>query len=139
MKKTTEGQNSENGFTIIEVMIAMFIFSVGILAMALLQISFIQGNSTANNITEASYLAADKLEELFSINFEESGNELDTGNSPFSETSDQYSISWTVFYPDLNNNSTVDPVEQEFKQIQMTVVNTATSKQVVINTMRVAD
>lgn len=50
-----------NGFTIIEVMIAMIVLSVGVLAIAGMQISAIKGNSQASKITMATALLEEKL------------------------------------------------------------------------------
>ncbi|MBN2255859.1 MAG: prepilin-type N-terminal cleavage/methylation domain-containing protein [Deltaproteobacteria bacterium] len=52
------------GFTLIEVMIALFILSVGLLAVATMQISAIRGNRMGNDITQATFLAEDTLEQL---------------------------------------------------------------------------
>jgi len=50
-----------NGFTLIEVMIAMVVLSVGLLAIAGMQISAIKGNSQASKITMATALIEEKL------------------------------------------------------------------------------
>ena len=55
---------SETGFTLIEVLIALVIFSVGILGVGAMQISSIQGNETASNFTEALIVAQDKVADL---------------------------------------------------------------------------
>lgn len=61
--------NSQNGFTLIETLIAMVVFSVGILGLASMQITSIQGNSQARQITEASNLAADRIESILSLDY----------------------------------------------------------------------
>jgi prepilin-type N-terminal cleavage/methylation domain-containing protein len=52
------------GFSLIEVMIAMAIFSIGILAIASMQLSSTKNNTTGNITTQASMLARQKIEEL---------------------------------------------------------------------------
>jgi len=52
------------GFTLIEVMIALVILSIGILALAKLQISAIQGNTLSQNMTTAVSLAEQRVEQL---------------------------------------------------------------------------
>ncbi len=52
------------GFTVIEVMIAITILSIGLLGIASMQINAIRGNSLSDNITCALALAEDKMEEL---------------------------------------------------------------------------
>ena len=59
-------QNDE-GFTLIEVLIAISIFAFGLLSVAAMQISAIQVNSTAGQITTRSTWAQDKLEELMAL------------------------------------------------------------------------
>jgi type IV pilus assembly protein PilV len=54
----------ERGFSLVELLIAVSIFSIGILALATLQISAIGGNRLGNELTEATYLGQDKMEEL---------------------------------------------------------------------------
>ena len=55
------GQNK--GFTLMEVLIAIVVLSVALLALAGLQIVSIRGNSFGNHMTEALTLAKDKMEE----------------------------------------------------------------------------
>ncbi len=52
------------GFTMIEVLIALVILSVALLALAGLMIYTTRSNSFGNHMTEATTLAQDKLEEL---------------------------------------------------------------------------
>ena len=65
----TEIRRSQNneGFTLIEVLIAISIFAFGLLSVAAMQISAIQVNSTAGQITTRSTWAQDKLEELMAL------------------------------------------------------------------------
>jgi len=55
---------NENGFTMIEILIAISIFAIGMLAVASMQVSGIHGNATANALTGAAAWAADRLETL---------------------------------------------------------------------------
>ena len=57
----------QNGFTLIEIMIALVILAVGLLAMASLQVSSIRGNFFSHHLTQASYVAKDRLEFLDSL------------------------------------------------------------------------
>ena len=52
------------GFSLIEVMIAMAIFSIGILAVGSMQLSNTKNNTTGNLMTGATMLARQKIEEL---------------------------------------------------------------------------
>lgn len=54
----------DSGFSLIEVLIAVSVFAIGILALAQMQIVSMSGNTTARRITGAATLAQGKLEEL---------------------------------------------------------------------------
>ena len=57
----------QDGFTLIEVLIAVTIFAVGLLAIGAMQTSAIRMNSTGNRLTELSTLGIDRLENLMSL------------------------------------------------------------------------
>lgn len=59
----------QSGFTVLEVLLAIVIFSFGAVALALMQTSSFQGNDRANIGSEATTVAGDKLEELMSLAF----------------------------------------------------------------------
>lgn len=67
-----EKSNRQNGFTLIEVMIAMLLLTIGILAAGTMQISSLDGNSRANRLTQASTWAGDKIEALMSRSYDDS-------------------------------------------------------------------
>lgn len=58
-----------DGFTLIEILIAMAIFSIGILGVATMQISSVNGNSNARKHLEASAFAQGQLESALLIPF----------------------------------------------------------------------
>jgi prepilin-type N-terminal cleavage/methylation domain-containing protein len=62
------------GFTLLEVLIAITIFAVGLLGVATMQISAIRGNRLGNEVTQATFLGQAKLEEL--------KNSTDVANEP---------------------------------------------------------
>ena len=52
-----------------EIVIAMLVFSVGVLAIAAMQTSAIQGNAFANHMSEGTISMQDKMEELMTLNY----------------------------------------------------------------------
>lgn len=60
----------EEGFTLIEVMIALVIFSVGILGIGQMQIAAIQGNYSAHQFHEALTVAQNKIDTLKSLPYD---------------------------------------------------------------------
>jgi Tfp pilus assembly protein PilV len=55
------------GFTIIEALIAIFILSIGILAVCSMQVSGLKGNATAHQYTDYATLAMQKMETLMAM------------------------------------------------------------------------
>lgn len=113
-------QKSNNqGFTIIEVLIAMTILSVGLLAVGTMQIASIKGNKTALDITEASFLAESKLEELISIPFDHvdlidtkadgttglDASTVDTADYSTSSGNGRYTLFWNIADDFPQNNT----------------------------------
>jgi prepilin-type N-terminal cleavage/methylation domain-containing protein len=62
------------GFTLIEVLIAIVVLSVALLALAGLQIVSIRGNSFGNHMTEAITLAKDLMEEMKNAEWDDIGD-----------------------------------------------------------------
>jgi type II secretion system protein I len=54
----------EKGFTLVEVLIAVMVLAVAFLAMYQMQAMAVRGNETANQVTIATMLAQDKMEEI---------------------------------------------------------------------------
>lgn len=55
----------EKGFSLVEVIVAMSIFAIGLLAVAAMQLSSVTGNFSARNASESVSLAQEKVNELF--------------------------------------------------------------------------
>jgi type IV pilus assembly protein PilV len=75
VKKSMSGQK---GFTLLEVMIAVFLLAVAIMGAASLTTSVIKSNSLSQTLTTATTLAKDKMEEQKAANF----TALPTAGSP---------------------------------------------------------
>jgi len=57
----------QQGFTLIEVLIAVTIFTFGLLAVASMQLTSVKGNFAARNISEATTIGQAKVEEFFTF------------------------------------------------------------------------
>jgi len=88
-----EKKGFPKGFTLIEVMIAILILAVGMMAMALLQISAIRGGAFANQVTQASIDGQDKIEELRNTDYAALAGGHD---SVVSGNGITYTRTWTV-------------------------------------------
>ncbi len=62
---------NKNGFTIIELLTALVFLTIGVLALAGLQIASTRGNFYSSNLTQATYLAQDRLEYLNNVDFKD--------------------------------------------------------------------
>ncbi|MGD9161648.1 MAG: prepilin-type N-terminal cleavage/methylation domain-containing protein [Desulfobacteraceae bacterium] len=69
MDSTPNSKLYLEGFTIIEVMIALSILTIGILSIASMQVSAIKGNYLSDKITSAFTLAEDKMEALLGMDY----------------------------------------------------------------------
>ena len=66
---SSDSAKREWGFTLVEVMISLVILSVGSLGLAPLTLSIIKANSLSNQMTRATILAEDKMEELKRLSY----------------------------------------------------------------------
>ncbi len=57
----------EEGFTLIEIMVALVVMSIGLTALAAVQISAIRGNAFSKRMTTAVSIADEKLEQIKSM------------------------------------------------------------------------
>jgi len=99
-----ESRINDRGYTLIEILIAVSIFSIGILVVAGMQIAAMSANSQASRSTALIVNAQDKLEKLIALPYDDpwleaAGNPpgTDTGGNTHQETtSEGYTISWDV-------------------------------------------
>jgi len=84
---------NNKGFTLIEVLVAMVILSVGLLGTAALITGIIRGNKVSNRITTATTLAQDKMEEIKRSGY---SNAVSEAKSSLPSPYDQYERQVTV-------------------------------------------
>jgi prepilin-type N-terminal cleavage/methylation domain-containing protein len=61
-------KGSQEGFSLVEVLVAILLLTVGLLALAKMQTQAVASNAFGNQLTQATFLAQDKLEELRLLN-----------------------------------------------------------------------
>lgn len=93
---------NESGFTLIEAVLAMGLFAVGLLALAALQIHFAEGNARSRQITRAADIVANKIEELSGITDPEAPA-LDPAGNPHGETVRSYPIDYFISWEVTGN------------------------------------
>jgi type IV pilus assembly protein PilV len=99
--------DNHSGFTLLEVLIAISILTVGLLGVAQMQIMGIRGNYFSGNTTTALSLAEEKMEDLLGKSYSDAeltgsvapGTDHPDLNNPIDETGQAggiYSRMWTV-------------------------------------------
>ena len=68
------------GFTLIEVLVGLIILAIGLLGIAGMQITSVKGNYFSNHLTQASYVAQDRLEFLKNLPITDAS--LNAGSHP---------------------------------------------------------
>jgi type IV pilus assembly protein PilV len=95
-----DGPMGIQGFTLIEVLIVIAIFSIGILAVAAMQMTSVKGNASARRISEATALAESRIERLLELPYDH--DDLNPALNPHQATEGPYEINWTVTESDLD-------------------------------------
>lgn len=97
-------QKKSGGFTLLEILIALVIFSIGILALTSLTVTATRSGSYGGRMTEAVTFAQDKLEELKVNSWEQivSGGDQKTG-----PTGINYTRNWKVLETETRNLKTI--------------------------------
>lgn len=79
-------ERNEKGFTLIEVLVAIVILSIGLLGMASLTIGIINGNKLSNDLTTATTLAQDEMEDIRRLGYSNAVSETKAVlSSPYDE------------------------------------------------------
>jgi len=86
--------SKEKGFTLLEVIVAISILTIGILAVASMQAASIRGNSFASGVTEGTTWAGDQVERLMALPYDH--NDLDQAQNPHQAIEGRYTINWNV-------------------------------------------
>lgn len=116
---------NQNGFTLIEAMIALGIFAIGFLAVASMQVSALNSTTSSRKTTEAMELATQKAEELQGVEFYPDYNETSfdpedrfafsadltelADDKAHTEETGIYTIEWKV-----EDDEPLDPISNDF-------------------------
>ena len=97
-EKKFKSSYKERGFTLIEVLIALAIFSIGILGVGTMQLRSTSGNTSARIRTEASVWAQDQVESIMLASYSNTAANTDlTPGGPYQLTQGGYTVNWTVW------------------------------------------
>ena len=92
----------ENGFTMVEVMIAILLTAIAVVGIMALFMTEMKASSYSRHATEATVLAADKLEKLRTMASPATGTDPLNPLDPNGATGGIYSRNWSV--SNLNTN-----------------------------------
>jgi prepilin-type N-terminal cleavage/methylation domain-containing protein len=121
------------GYTLLEVLVALVISSIGLLGLAQLQIVATRSNSFSNQMTMGITLAKDQLEAFHNVAYDDAqlaaGNHLDPANPLTTQTGISFNRRWTVALDAVNKLKTITvtvgwPVPSESHRVQFTTVRT---------------
>lgn len=97
-KKKNLPEIGNEGFTFIEIIIALSVFSIGVLGVTVMQTTAVQSNNTAMRTSKAVAYASDQMEKILAEDF----NSLTDGTS----TDGTYTVAWTID-PEIDNKRKV--------------------------------
>jgi prepilin-type N-terminal cleavage/methylation domain-containing protein len=134
--------HKETGFTLVEVLIALAIFSIGMLAVGSIQISSTARNTGARISTEASIWSRDQVESLMLLPYD-SSPQLDPGPAglgpPLHQVSQgQYTVQWDVWDDTIATPWGVTP-STNTKIIRVTVVGPRNNRSATVTFVRGQD
>ena len=116
MKQSHSSLRQNRGFTLVEVLITIFLLTFGILGIGALLISSIHTNALTNSITNAVTWGSDILERLNSSPYTDPNltdtdgdgvaglNDTTAATADFQVTRDKYTISWNVAVDAIGSN-----------------------------------
>ena len=94
----------DRGFTFVELLIVIAIFSIGILAVASMQVTSINANASARMSGEATALAANQIEALMASDYDDAA--LNPAFNPHEIVQGAYTINWVVTASDIDGDGT---------------------------------
>ena len=91
----------EKGLTLLEVLVAMVVLSLGLLALAKMQITAVQVNAASGRLTQGTAIAQDKVEQLMALPYTDAklDDQTPVGEvTTYTETrpAQGYTIEWKV-------------------------------------------
>ncbi|MCD6399948.1 prepilin-type N-terminal cleavage/methylation domain-containing protein [candidate division WOR-3 bacterium] len=120
--------DNNSGFTLMEVLVAMVILTVGLLGVAALIAGIINSNKLSNRISTATVLAQDKLEDVRRLGF--SGTPTsDTTTTEAYNSITNYSLYKRVTFTDVANPAA------GMKMVTVTIFWDSDKHSVVLNTI----
>ena len=113
---------SKRGVSLFEIIIAIVIISIAILAVSVMFQLPLKGGVSTRFLTVATGLAEEKMDEVLRLGYTSIANQGPSSfPSPFSDY--QYQVSWH-YVQEANLTTSVDPTVTEYKNVQVSVTHT---------------
>ncbi|MBN2372368.1 prepilin-type N-terminal cleavage/methylation domain-containing protein [bacterium] len=97
------------GFTLIEIVVAMALMSLGLLALYGMQVTVMKSNSSSKNITTATLLAETKMEGLKNTGFGNNTTGYETNIDEAGQAGGIFTRSWQID-PNYQNSANMEKV-----------------------------
>ena len=95
------------GFTFVELLMVIAIFSIGILAVASMQVTSMNANASARMSGEATALAANQIEALMALDYNTAAElSTDPVDNPHVLNKGAYQVNWIVTDSDIDGDGT---------------------------------
>jgi type IV pilus assembly protein PilV len=119
---------NQQGFSLIELLVAISLFAIGVLSVISMQVTGIKSNSIANKLSAATGLAQETMDDIMSWSI--SDPKLNSNN-----TNSTYDLNG----PDNANDNVVIPGAGTFRATYSTAINTPVTgvTQITVNIFRV--
>jgi prepilin-type N-terminal cleavage/methylation domain-containing protein len=114
MKRVQPRRISQGGFTLIEVLIGISIFAIGMLAVARMQMHSVRNTTVGNITSQATMLANQKMEEVKTLSFDDLNNEVENNLDAEGNPGGIYNRTTTITTP-------AAPLGDHVRQIQVQV------------------
>lgn len=87
---------TSDGFTLVELVVALLIFSIGVMGFIKMQGESIRGNAFSQQMSTALSLAQDKAEELVQLDYKNGSSKIASGSASATRNGVAYDLVWTV-------------------------------------------
>ena len=115
MKRVQPRLSVESGFTLIEILIGISIFAIGMLAVAKMQMATVRNTTLGNVISQATMLANQKMEEIKTTSFDDLvANEVENNLDPEGNAGGIFNRTTTIVTPP-------DPLGAHVRQVAVQV------------------
>ncbi len=100
------GLKHQSGFTLVEILVGITILTIGLLGVAKMQMSAIQGNFMSGSTSVALALAQEKMEELMTVSYTDPElADSNTGNNPAADALSPITSTTDIDHQELDGSS----------------------------------